>query len=121
MAAAARGPRRFITPKQRKLFGNPEIPLTWPAHANQTERLAAYRQHLLACAVNDARDDARYDVKLSFVAIAGLIGMRTETLRRKIRGEVWISWVDAVALARVFPDHPITPGQPLEIPPPTTK
>lgn len=118
MAAAARGPRRFITPKQRKLFGNPEIPLTWPAHANQTERLAAYRQHLLACAVNDARDD----LDLSFVAIAGLIGMRTETLRRKIRGDVWISWVDVVALARVFPDHPITPGQPLDVPePPTPK
>ncbi len=113
MAAAAHGPRRYITPKQRKGFGK-HLPLTWPAHANETERLAAYRQHLLACAVNDARDDAG----MSLIAVATLIGMRTETLRRKIRGDEWISWVDAVALARAFPDSPITPGQTLLVPAP---
>ena len=116
MAASGSGPRRFIKAGERNLFGR-SLHVTWPeSPGSEAERLAAYRQHLLAYAVTDARGR---EPKISLLALAEhLGGTSPETLRRKIRGEGWISWVDAATLTLAFPDQQIMPDHDVTVPTP---
>ena len=64
--------------------------------------------------MNDALEAARW----SLAKLARHIGMTAETLRRKRRGEAWISWADAATLILAFPDSHIMPRHPVAVPEP---
>jgi ribosome-binding protein aMBF1 (putative translation factor) len=100
-----RGPRRHIERDNRELFGKAKNVPWVKGTGSPAELSAAYRQHLLACAVNQARRDNGWTID----QLAAHVGMRAETLRRKLRGEAWISWIDASTLALSFPEKEILP------------
>lgn len=110
--ATVRGPRRLVAADQRDLFGRVR-PLSWHRDGPASELSAAYRQHLLSYAVRQARTR----LGLTSEEVALRTGLGVETLRRKLRGEAWLSWTDASLLALAFPDDPILPAADEVLPP----
>ena len=106
-------PRRFVHPQDRDGFGK-SLSLRWPAApGSDALRAAAYRQHLLALNVRLSRK-AR---SLSVAALASSLGVQAETLRRKLRGEQFMSAEDEAMLALFFHGASIIPP-PEELLPP---
>lgn len=110
---AAAQPRRFVHPEDRDGFGK-ALSLRWPpCPGSDALRAAAYRQHLLALNVRAARKVQKWSV----IALAAELGVHAETLRRKLRGEQFMSAEDESMLALCFQGSAIIPGPDQLLPP----
>jgi len=114
----ARQPRDFVEPAEAQAFGRAKT-ITWlaPTDATRAEGSAAYRQHVITVAANAAMK-AKGETRGQ---LAERIGTGAETLRRKLRGEQWLTFVDVSVLAQAFspgtipvepPDGAEPPGWP---------
>lgn len=102
---ASAQPRRFIHQADRDAFGK-AVKLRWlKSFGTPAQRSAAYRQHVLAFNVRQARKANRWSVE----AMAGVAGVHPETLRRKLRGEQFMSMEDESLLALLFQGRQIIP------------
>jgi hypothetical protein len=96
--ADASGPRRFLPPDERDLFGRADFSWPKPPQGEEAPFSAAYRQHLIALAVRRARNRLGWRTYV----LADAVGMGHETLRRKLRGETWLRPEEASLLALFF-------------------
>lgn len=109
-------PRGYLTEDCEYLFGR-ALQLRWRVPGNKAVEpylSAAFRQHLLAFNVRRAmRINGETQLE-----VASRIGVNPETLRRRLRGEVFIGWDDASVLALALPGHLILPSSRLLLPNP---
>lgn len=103
-------PRDFVDSSEPPgAFGRAHT-IRWVAATpgNRGQRSAAYRQHAFASAVVTAMKAAG----LTRGQLAAEIGTGEETLRRKLRGEKWITWQDVSVIALALPQMiwPVEPG-----------
>lgn len=91
----SRKPRDFLY-KPRQFGRVADAPWKDAAEADRYRLAAAYFQHRVACQVVRAID---LDPDLTLDAFAKRIGMKTDTLRRKLYGSSTMTLEDVVALA----------------------
>ncbi len=97
--------RRFIELDHLELFGK-SVTVPWKRSASSpAEQSAACRQYLVAFATNRVRRERGWTIE----QLAEHVGMGAESLRRRLRGEVCISWIDAPALGVALPDDDLPP------------
>lgn len=100
MVTERRGPRVFIDPEHRSLFGKARKVPWLTETAPDGELAGAYQQHVVALAVAQAlREGGRTIEQLAMET-----GLGVETLRRKLRGEVWMSLSDLGTLEAAIPE-----------------
>ena len=99
MVNERRGPRLCLDPDHRSLFGKSNR-VIWIESSPPGELAAAYQQHLVSYAVRQALRDSGQTIE----QLARDAGLGIETLRRKLRGEVWMSLTDMATLELTFPE-----------------
>jgi len=96
MAVRASQPRQHL---QRPDWFGKHPDAKWnPAGQRLTQRAelaAAYHQHLAACQVRRILDERRIPIP----QFARQLGITTDTLRRKLRGEAWVRYDELLAWA----------------------
>lgn len=109
-----RKPRSYLAADFETMFGRIEE-VGWRKESVRVAPSmlsASYRQHLLAFNLRRAMRAQRE----TQADLAKRVGMDTETLRRKVRGEYLISWEEASRLALAFPQQDIIPSGDLMLP-----
>jgi hypothetical protein len=104
MGAVPGQPRDFVDPSEPPGAFGRATTVRWvaPTASNRAPRSAAFRQHAFAGAVVTAMKAEG----LTRGQLAAEIGSGEETLRRKLRGEKWITWQDVSVIALALPQMP---------------